>query len=563
MNKLALACCFAALSLPVGGAAEPARVDDFSLIDHQGRFHQLSRYAGREAVVIFSQANGDAVSRKGHAKLLAVQEEFAGHAVEILMLNAKHGDTREAIRAEAEANDFAFPILIDESQLVAESLGLRSTGEVLVIDPKGSDILYRGPISAEAGGELQNYLAESLAAVIEGRSIELDAPEAAGVALQFPHRERHQAQPPSYAEDVAPILQRRCVSCHQQGGLAPWAMNSHEMVQGFSLMMREVLMTKRMPPGQIDNFNLGNFYDVHHITPQEESLLVHWIEAGAPRGGADDPLAEHVSTASEWRLGPPDLVVDIPPQEVPAAGVVDYLYIPVELNLTEDKWLRAYEFKVGDKEVLHHIIAFSSDSEAPMSRQLLGGYGPGKAPRVLPDKTGVLLTPTTRFVMQIHYTPNGKATVDHTQMGLYFMDETPELKFRNDQAVNFGFTIPPETEDSPATAQLALKKDAYVYSFSPHMHFRGKRMDYSALYPDGTKELLINVPNYRFDWQMDYYLKEPKLLPAGTKIVVDGGFDNSSTNPFNPDASKEVKWGDQSWEEMFIGFVGLANADGS
>lgn len=278
--------------------------------------------------------------------------------------------------------------------------------------------------------------------------------------------------------------------------------------------------------------------------------------------GKNDPLTKISASDDTWALGKPDLIVDVPPQDVPATGVIEYRYIPVDIGLTENKWLRGYEFKVGAKSVLHHIIAFTEDSANPGPRQLMGGFGPGKEPRHLPDEAGFLLTPTTQFVMQIHYTTNGQATVDNTQLALYLSDEEPKYQFRNDQAVNFRFAIPPHAQDFPSSAELVLKKDALIYSFSPHMHFRGKRMDYTAIYPDGKKEWLINIPNYRFDWQMDYKLKEPKLLPAGTKIVANGAFDNSEMNAFNPDPSKEVRWGDQTWEEMFIGFVGMAYADG-
>lgn len=560
-----LSCLVAVLLLAAGAAhAEPSsRVDDFALIDHDGGFHQLSRYGNRDAVLLYSQGNGDGVSDSAADFLASLQAKFADHAIEILMLNAKHDDTREAIRAEAKAKGIGFPILIDEAQLVAESLEIEATGEVLLIDPDEMEVFFRGPI------DNGKAIRKALAAMLNGRAIPRSVREigsgegTAGVALNFPVREQHAAQTPSYEDDIAPLLQKRCVACHQEGGLAPWAMDSHLMVKGFALMMREVVMTKRMPPGQIDNFNLGEFQEVHHITPAEKAMLVHWIEAGAPWKGEDDPLVELAADQSEWRLGPPDLIVDIPAQEVPASGVVDYRYIPVALNLPENKWLRAYEFNVDQKPVLHHIIAFSADPERPRSRELIGGFGPGKAPAVLPENTGILLTPTTSFVMQIHYTPNGKATVDHTRMGLYFADDEPEFRFRNDQAVDFALSIPPNTEDAPTSASLTLKKDTYVHSFSPHMHYRGKRMDYSAVYPDGTTELLINIPNYRFDWQMDYYLKEPKLLPAGTQIQVNGGFDNSEMNPFNPDPTETVRWGEQSWEEMFIGFVGLVNADGS
>ncbi len=551
--------------------SESTRIDDFALIDHQGGFHKLSQYGNRDAVVIFIQANGCELSHTALASLSDLEKSVSENSVQFLMLNAS--DTRDDIKIEAEQYQIPFPILVDEAQLVAESLSVKTSGEVLLIDPKTSQLIYHGPISgtisetmstsskAKANGNEINYLHDALVSHLAGQSAKLEAPAVKGKTIHYARLEQHRQKTPSYQNDIVPILQERCVACHQENGLAPWAMNSHQMIRGWAPMIRETVMTKRMPPGQIDTFNLEQFVDVHHITPEEQATLIHWIDAGAPNKGKNDPLAQLKPDTQTWRLGEPDLIVDVPAQEVPATGVVDYRYIPVELGLTENKWLRAYEFNVDQKPVLHHIIAFSEDKNNP-GRKLLGGYGPGKEPRPLPDNTGVLLTPSTHFIMQIHYTTNGQATVDRSKLALYFSDEPPKYQFRNDNIVNFGFIIPPNEQDYATKAGITLKNDSYLYFFSPHMHFRGKRMDYTAVYPDGKEEWLINIPNYRFDWQMDYQLKEPKFLPAGTRIIAKGAFDNSEMNSFNPDPNQEVTWGEQTWQEMFIGFVGLADADG-
>ena len=568
MQKLTLLISFTCLLLPLQVFAESQRISDFALIDHQGGFHQLSQYANRDAVVIFVQANGDKASHTGIEQLKNLRTEFANNAVEFFLLNAMPGDNRDSVQIEATENAIDFPILMDDAQLVAELLGVTTTGEAFVINPKSKEIVYHGPISANADsninskGNEQSFLADSLRSLIAGQVATFNPPPVKGKKINYPQKQQHLTKTPSYQNDIVPILQERCIACHQEGGLAPWAMSSHQMIQGWAPMIRETVMTKRMPPGQIDNFNLDNFVDVHHITPQEQATLIHWIDAGAPMNGKSDPLTKFVADARTWQLGEPDLIVDVPPQDVPASGVVDYRYIPVELGLTENKWLRGYEFFIDQKPVLHHIIAFSEDSTNPGRRQLLGGYGPGKEPRFLPDNTGVLLTPTTRFVMQIHYTTNGRAAVDNSKLALYFSDKKPTYQFQNVNAVNFNFVIPPNEQDFPTKAAFTLKGDAYLYFFSPHMHFRGKRMDYTAVYPDGHEEWLINIPNYRFDWQMDYQLKEPKLLPAGTRIIANGAFDNSAMNAFNPDPSQSVKWGEQTWEEMFIGFVGIAYTNG-
>ena len=548
------------LLFTVFAQAESASIGDFALLDHRGQFHQLSHYANRDAVVVFIQGNACPISRQASATLTTLQQSFAANKIEFLMLNAN--DARDSVIEEATEYGINFPILIDEAQLVAESMGAQTTGEVFVIDPKASRIVYRGPISASVDGKEMHYLEDVLSSLSTGQVANFNPPAVAGTQLRFPKRRQHQRTAPSYQNDIVPILQERCIACHQEDGLAPWAMNSHQMVRGWAPMIRETVMTKRMPPGQIDNVNLDRFKEVHHITPDEQATLVHWIDAGAPMQGDKDPLTSLITKAPEWTLGKPDLIVDVPAQDVPATGVIDYRYIPVDIGLTESKWVRAYEYSIGEKAVLHHIIAFTEDTAKPGARQLMGGYGPGKPPTQLPEDAGFLLTPTTRFVMQIHYTTNGRAAVDNTKMALYFADETPKYHIRNDNAINPRFVIPPQVQDYPISATFNVPKDSYLYSFSPHMHFRGKRMDYTVVYPDGRSELLINIPNYRFDWQMDYKLKEPLFLPKDTKIVANGAFDNSEMNQFNPDPNQEVRWGDQTWEEMFIGFVGIAYAEG-
>ena len=548
------------LLLPFAGQAATQKIDDFALIDHNGRFHKLSKMANRDAIVLFIQGNGCAISRNASTSLTAVRDNFAEHNIEVFMLNANTKDSREAILAEAQAHNITLPILMDDTQLVAEALGATHTGEVYLIKPSTRELVYRGPISTKD----KNYLQDAMASLVGGDSVAATKQVSAtsGNKLQFPYRAQHANAVPSYQKDIAPILQERCVSCHQKDGLAPWAMNSYDMVRGWAPMIRETVITKRMPPGQIDNVTLDQFIDVHYITVDEQTKLVHWIDAGTPKQGKSDPLAEAIIDTPEWHFGKPDLIVDIPLQDVPATGTLDYRYIPVELNLPEDKWVRAYEFNVGQKAVLHHAIAYTANKENPNQRRgLLGGYGPGKPPTELPENVGFLLTPETSLLMELHYTTSGKAVQDHTRLAFYFADEPPAQHIRNDVAVNPRFVIPPNTQDFALSASMTVPQDAYLYSFSPHMHFRGSRMKYTAVFPDGKSEMLLNVPNYRFNWQMDYKLKERLFLPAGTKIIADGAFDNSVMNEFNPDPNAEVRWGEQSWQEMFIGFVGVAYAE--
>ena len=330
------------------------------------------------------------------------------------------------------------------------------------------------------------------------------------------------------------------------------------------MMMRETILTKRMPPGQIDP-EIGEFVDVHQITPEEQTTLLHWIDGGAEMSGTEDPLANMTLSTDGWELGEPDLVVDWPEVDVPATGVIDYFTNTVDIEeLQEDRWVRAFEVKVGDKSVLHHCmisaIDVNTERKKPWLGSLMGFYVPGKTYTVYDDDVGYLLKAGSRLSLQLHYTTMGKACVDRTKIGFYFRDTPPKMAIRQGLVSTRNFVIPPHVENHPVSATYTVREDSYLFKFSPHMHNRGSYVDYSAVYPDGASEKLISVPNYQFNWQMGYALKQPKFLPKGTKLVSTGGFNNSITNRYNPGPDEEVRYGDQTWEEMFNSWISIAAA---
>jgi peroxiredoxin len=556
---------------PSTSRAKTTEVRDFALLDHQGVFHQLSRYADQKAVIVFVHGNGCPIARLAVPTLKAVREKFADQDVKFLMLNANVQDDLDSIRQEATEFEIDFPILVDEAQLVAESLGVERTCEVFVIDPRKKALVYRGPIDDRLDYEVQrqvarhNYLDDALTALLAGKAIETDVPEVKGCLVSFPARQADHKRDISYAREIAPIFERRCVKCHQDGGIAPFAMKSHDSLLGWAPMIRETLLTKRMPPGQIDN-EFGQWLDVHYVTTKEQSTLMHWMDAGSPKDGEEDPLTKVAGRAdSKWRLGEPDLIVEIPPQEVPDTGILDYRYVTLPLGLDEEKWVRGYEFYIDNPQVVHHIttstvVIGENDDENPndASRTGFAGFAPGKPSLLYPKDVGYRVGPGTAIRASLHYTPNGKAVTDHSQIGLYFRDTVPQHEIRRWSPGTSDFVIPPHAHDHPVSAERTVKADTYVFNLQPHMHFRGKRVSYTAVFPDGTNRKLLSVPNYRFNWQMIYTPKEPIFLPAGTKIVAEGAFDNSDMNLDNPGPDQEVKFGPQSWDEMFLAHMQIA-----
>ena len=546
-----------AITLTSSTYALPDRIGDFALLDSDGAFHQLSRYRNREALVLMSFDNRCASIDTAIGQLKSLQRDWSDQGVAFGLIDSSGEADIQAIRATKARHGLDLPLLIDNGQLVTETLGLTKAGEVAILDPERLTLIYRGPALESAAQTLANELA--------GTANDTDIKESAGCELNFPMRESHLAITPDYATEIAPIIAEQCASCHREGGIGPFAMDSHLMLQGWSPMIREVLLTKRMPPTQVDPY-IGHFSNARYISDSDLQRLVHWIDAGAPRGGADiDPLTElQFPDRREWQLGEPDFIVKAPTHEIPATGVLDYINVEVELPFEEDKWVRAVQYIAGDEAVLHHLLSYVTapreavQGESPVainaSPRFLEGYAPGKVDAItFPQNTGVYIPQGHNLAMQFHYTPNGRATVDETLLGLYMHDDPPDYE-NFTQSVSGMFRIPPFAGNHAASAEYVFAEDVVVTGLRPHMHFRGKDMKLSAELPDGSITELLSVPNYSYAWQPTYALEEPVNLPAGTMVHVTGTFDNSEYNPANPDPTKELTFGLQSWDEMFIGY---------
>jgi hypothetical protein len=562
--RLALAAAIA-LSLCFGARAEttPSRpmsanaVSDFALLDHQGTFRHLYYYAkdpATRAIVLFVQGNGCPLVRKRIPELKRLRDAYATNGVIFWMLNANPQDKREEVAREAAEFGIDLPVLMDEMQLVAQGLKIVRTAEAIVIEPNTWRIRYRGAIDDRLSYETEKpkaqreYLKDALDALLAGGPIKTEVTSAPGCVVAYA-----KTGAVSYSDTVAPMLKANCVHCHMRGGIGPFAMSSYEKVRGWSDMIREVLVTRRMPPWQADP-HVGTFGNDFSLSPEQTRTLVQWIDAGMPRGTGEDPLAGDQPALPEWKLGKPDFVVDIPEQSVAAEGVFDYRYVTVDAPNTEDVWLGATEIVPGNTRVLHHIIATTIMPGEDRNRngKSLTGYAPGMGPDLLPTGTGRLLKAGARIVFQLHYTASGKAETDRSRLGLYVSKEMPERELRSNVLIDYQFKIPPGTQEFVTRKSRRFDRDALLYTMNPHMHLRGKWMRYTARYPDGTQELLLNVPNYRFDWQRNYELKEPKRMPKGTEIVVEAAWDNSAMNLANPDPMKSVGWGDQTFNEMFF-----------
>ena len=558
MNKvygIAVSLLSGVLSAAANGV--PDRVGDFALLDSAGGFHQLSRYRNKEALVLMLFENSCASMDSSLAQFRAIQSEWEAQNVAFALIDSSAESGLELARRAEARRQIDVPMLLDGGQIVAETLQLSKAGEVVVLDPERLTLLYRGPLQAQLGQTLADERAGNLESTVVQNAV--------GCDLAFPAKELHATNTPDYSTQIAPLIAEQCAGCHREGGIGPFAMDSHLMLQGWSPMIREVLLTKRMPPTQVDP-NIGHFSNARYMSDKDLQTLVHWIDAGAPRGaGATDPLTElEAPNWKSWALGEPDFIIKAPRMEIPATGVLDYITIDVELPFTEDKWVRAVQFLPGDESVLHHLLTYvtgpaenfdggEADTRS-IARRFLEGYAPGKVEAMtFSEETGVFIPQGHKLSMQFHFTTKGRATSDETLLGLYMYDEPP--KYENfTRSVSGLFRIPPYAQDHKASAAYVFEEDVVVTGLRAHMHFRGKNMKFTAEAPDGSMTDLLSVPNYSYAWQPTYALEEPMALSAGTKVHVTGTFDNSEFNPANPDPSQELTFGLQSWDEMFIGY---------
>jgi len=550
-------------------------VENFRLMDDRGGSHELYYYGDADVVVFMVQGNGCPIVRNAMPRFKELRDAYAGRNVRFFMLNSNLQDNRESVSREADEFGYDIPILIDDTQIIGESLDVVRTGEVFVLDPKTWNVTYAGAMDDRLTYEKQkteateNYLQDAIDDMLAGEAVEVASTNPLGCLINFPEKmARAQHANISYSDEIAPMLEQNCVVCHRPGGIGPWAMTDYNMVRGFSLMIREVVRTQRMPPWHADPA-VGHFSNDRSLSAGQVQTLVHWIEAGAPRGEGPDPLAELDHDWPTWAvyepsLGEPDYVIDVPAAEVPATGVVDYMYHYVPNTVGKDVWVKAAEILPGDRGVLHHVITTFGylETEGPRKGRLkregqggLRGYVPGMTSQLFPPGTGVFLPAGATLEFQMHYTTNGRATLDESKLGLWVYDEPPEHEVFSLILLNTRIKIPAGDRNHEESAERVIPKDALVYSLLPHAHFRGKASQFSVVYPDGTEEMLLRVPHYDFNWQTTYELEEPKYLPAGSKIVHTTWWDNSAQNLANPDPTVDVTWGEQSWEEMLFGAV--------
>lgn len=535
-----------------------------SLRDPRGNRRSLHDFKGHKAIVLVFLGSDCPVSNLYAPGLIELEKRFRGKKVQFLGIYANDGDDLERIAGHALDRDFPFPVLRDSGQRLADLVGVTRVPTVAILDGDFK-LRYRGRIDDQYGASARRPkagradLAEALAEVLAGGKVALAETEADGCLLERSVPKKL-AREVTYARDVAPILQNRCQTCHRPGQSAPFALMSYADAVKHAAMIREVTRERRMPPWHADP-RFGHFSNERRLTGAEIDTLSAWVDGGLARGD-DKDLPKPAAWTEGWSHGKPDLVIEMPDTfSVPADGVVPYQNWIIPTNFKDDKWVKIAEARPGAPGVVHHVVVYilKEGQKGPVGRDgsmsILVGWAPGDLGLVCPPDTALRVPKGASLRFEMHYTPNGTAVKDRSAVGITFADKPPRHEMLIAEFANLSIELPPNDPHYTAEAAFRLRADARILSFAPHMHWRGKDYRYEVIYPDGKRETLLSVPRWDFNWQSAYRFKEPLKLPKGAKLHSVAHWDNSANNPLNPDPSKTVRFGLQSWEEMMVGFV--------
>jgi hypothetical protein len=426
----------------------------------------------------------------------------------------------------------------------------------------------------------------------------------AQLGAQAPRTAAASTSVPTFSRDVAPIFYKNCTNCHRRGEIAPMSLLTFKEARPWAKSIATQVAKGAMPPWHADPAH-GQFLNDRSLSQAEKDTIVTWANAGAPEGNPSD-LPAAPSHTTGWSIGQPDAVFSMKERyPIPAEGTIAYQYFEIPTTFTEDKWIQAMEVRAGNPSVLHHVLVYArapqpatpaappaasaapalprpapvfifdrttasippgqsggpeaaepkapGPNDRPAPRRMgptVGGFAPGQFRRVYQEGTAMKLPAGATLILQSHYTANGKATSDRTRIGVKFASARPPTEVRFASLINGVFVIPAGAPDHRVDAEMTIGQDITLWSLLPHTHVRGVRWKYDATYPDGRTETILSVPKYDFNWQTDYVFKQPLKLPKGTKIHATAWYDNSKNNKANPDPTKDVRWGDQTWEEM-------------
>jgi peroxiredoxin len=553
--------------------AEERTIEDFALRDYRGQEQALSRLAGRRLTVVAFLGVECPLAKLYAPRLASLAREYRPRGVAFVAIDSNRQDLPSEMAHYARQHGLPFAFLKDPGNQIADRFGAARTPEVFVLDDQ-SRVRYQGRVDdqyqpgIQAARVRRHDLKQALEELLAGKAVSQPRTPAAGCLIgRMPRTpERPDGEPITWCNQISRIFQKHCQECHRPGEIGPMPFLSYADVQGWEAMIGEVVAQGRMPPWHA-NPQYGQFVNDIRLSDEEKALVAAWVAAGAPEGDRRD-LPEPVNYPEGWHIPPPDQVVYMSdkPFTVPAEGTVEYQYFVVDPGFRRDRWIKGLQCRPGNRAVVHHINVFVLLPEIgdhferdQLTNHLLWAYSPGFRGVTFPPGTARHVPAGSKLVFQMHYSPNGTPQEDRSFLGINFTDESSVTEsLEIGLAVNNAFTIPPYAPRGRVVSWYEFKQTGWLVALHPHMHLRGRDFRFEAIYPDGRMETLLDVPRFDFNWQYDYRLAQPLKMPLGTKICCTAHYDNSPDNPTNPDPAAIVRWGDQTWQEMMIGYLHIA-----
>ena len=544
-------------------------VADTTCSDLEGKQRSLGEFKNSKLVVIAMTSTSCPLSRKYLPTLTAIAQSYSVKDVQFIAVNCIATDKPEDMKAAAETFGTTALYVHDSDEELARHLGALTTTDVLVLD-SARTVVYHGAIDDQYGigyaldAPRHPFLAMALDALLAGRTPEVSATAAPGCLLD--HEPSHATVAEvTYHNRISRIMQQNCLECHRTDGVGPFALDTYADVVAHAPMIREVVERGAMPPWFAAKPEGGHetiWANDRSLSEADRDDLTSWLKGDHTEGNlADAPVPRKF--ADEWTLGRPDYIVQIPkPIEIKATGTMPYQFVKTETTFDEDQWIQGYEIVPTDRSVVHHVLVNVHEKGTRRFRDReegIGGYWaayvPGNPGQLYPDGFAKKLPAGATLSFQIHYTPNGEATQEQLRMGLFFAKSEPKYVVTTIPLADSDLKIPPHAANHVETVTRAVPTDISVMAYMAHMHVRGKSFNFELTTPDGKTETLLDIPRYDFNWQLRYDYLEPKVIPKGSRVKVTAVFDNSEHNPANPDPTQTVRWGQQTYEEMLIGYV--------
>jgi hypothetical protein len=529
------------------------------------------------SIVIFRDAECP-VSQRYSPRMAELEQRYMGKGWQFI-----HVDITPHSRAEALADVAKYGlkgrVVLDTAKRIVGALRASSSAEAFVIDARGT-LRYRGSIDDQYGIGVHKdaakdlWLIDAVERVSAGRDVAVPRTDASGCMFDVDLDTNGAPRPVTYHNRVSRIVQQKCESCHRMDGLAPMPLQTYKQVYDRRAVIAYMVKSRRMPPWGARK-GVGEWANDASLNDRDMADLLKWAEGSAPMGIVGEaPLARRY--APGWEMGKPDAIVQIPDTfRIPAQGVVQYKYSYVKTNFDSDKWITSMEIRPTAPKVVHHVLVMieepgrkapNDSSRKPGDPLPAGGIdgffvatAPGAPATTYPLGSAKRLPKGAWLKFQIHYQPNGVEQVDQTRLGFTFADDSMVtkrtlLEVESKSAFSTRFVIPPHADNHEVVAQHLFRRPGTLVSLFPHTHLRGKAWKIELLKTDGTKELLLDVPRYDFNWQTFYEFQKPMRVDSGMRIVATAWYDNSKNNPFNPDPTATVRFGEQTFEEMMIGY---------